>query len=109
LNGDGRIGLHDLVLMQQHFGTTGVASPTDGDLDGDQDVDAADLARLVVNYGRTTATPPQAVVAARSDIRAGQPSATLRASRVAMRPAERAAAVDFVLTETRLGAFRSRT
>ena len=68
LNGDGRVGLPDLVIMQQHFGTTSGASPADGDLDGDGDVDRADLSRLVANYGRTTATPPQAVVAAQSEI-----------------------------------------
>ena len=80
LNGDGRIGLLDLVMLQQHFGTTSGASPADGDLDGDGDVDAADLSRLVTNYGHTTVTPPQAVVAVRSEIRAHRPSATLRAA-----------------------------
>jgi hypothetical protein len=107
LNGDGRVGLHDLVIMQQHFGTTGIASPTNGDLDGDHDVDAADLARLVANFGRTTAASPQAVVAARSELRADLPSAPLHARRTAIRPTEREAAVDFVLNQTRLGAYRS--
>jgi hypothetical protein len=99
LNGDGRIGLHDLVLFRQHLGTASGAQPGDGDLDGDGDVDRADLMRLVENYGRTSASQSSAAVAGRildpshRDIR-------LRAARTSPIVAQRTPAVDALMQRT---------
>lgn len=56
LNGDGRVGLVDLVILQRSIGTLSGATPQQGDLDGNGTVDRADLARLVARFGDSTAT-----------------------------------------------------
>ncbi len=50
LDGDGQIGLSDLSILLNNFGTTG-ASPADGDLDADGDVDLTDLSALLGLFG----------------------------------------------------------
>jgi hypothetical protein len=59
LNGDDRVGLIDLALLQLHFGVASGASRDDGDLTGDGAVTRADMALLMANYGRQI-DPPQA-------------------------------------------------
>lgn len=50
LNGDGQVGLGDLSILLQNFGTGG-ATAEDGDFDQDGDVDVADLAELLTGFG----------------------------------------------------------
>ncbi len=54
LDGDGQVGLSDLSILLNNFGTTG-ASPADGDLDGDGDVDLVDLSALLAVFGTSCA------------------------------------------------------
>lgn len=51
LTGDGFVGITDLLVMLQNFGRTHATLP-DGDTDGDDDVDVADLINLMNDYGR---------------------------------------------------------
>lgn len=62
VNGDGFVGLADLIAVQRNLGKLADAVWTDGDLDGDGDVDRADVAIIAANYGRRPApdAPPQA-------------------------------------------------
>lgn len=52
LDGNTVINSVDLGILLQNFGAAGV-SRTDGDLDGDGDVDSADLDRMTCAQGRT--------------------------------------------------------
>jgi hypothetical protein len=63
LNGDGLVGLRDLVILRQHFGTSIGATPAQGDMDGNGTVDRGDLAEFTRQYGRTSAVPSPAVPA----------------------------------------------
>jgi len=53
INNDGSVGLADLAVMLSNFGTTGTATPEQGDLDFDRDVDLADLSVLLSAFGST--------------------------------------------------------
>ncbi|MEX2187238.1 MAG: LamG-like jellyroll fold domain-containing protein [Pirellulales bacterium] len=55
-NADGVVDLSDVVNVQAHLGTTSGATLADGDLDGDGDVDRADVALLARNFGRSLAS-----------------------------------------------------
>lgn len=77
VNGDDRVDLHDVALLQSRFGATG-AAVGDADLNDDGVVDRADLAIIAANFGRTLAAgsprannlaaAPEAIVARRSRI-----------------------------------------
>ena len=56
LDGDGRVGLRDLLVLRQNFGMTG-ATAADGDLDGNGTVDRGDLVQLVRQYGQSSLSP----------------------------------------------------
>lgn len=51
LDQSGDTGLQDLAILLSHFGMTGGATSEDGDFDDDEDVDLADLSRLLVAFG----------------------------------------------------------
>ncbi len=51
LDGDGSVGLGDLSMLLENFGTPSGATAEDGDLDGDGDVDLADLSALLEQFG----------------------------------------------------------
>ncbi len=61
LNGDGTVGITDIMLVAIHWGKTnadGLASHATGwdpryDLDGDADVDIADIMLVVNHWGET--------------------------------------------------------
>jgi hypothetical protein len=61
VSGDDRVGLRDLIRIQQRFGQA-VATVRDGDLDGDARVTARDLALLAMSLGETA---PQAMIESR--------------------------------------------
>lgn len=66
LDGDGRVGLHDLALLQSQFGSAASGSPLAADLNADGIVDRADLALLAQDFGRTATNQvaaPAAIVA----------------------------------------------
>jgi hypothetical protein len=69
LNGDLRVDLVDVMLLQRHLGTASGASYADGDLNGDGSVTRADLAILAVNFGRQSAAPGQAPAAVVTEAR----------------------------------------
>lgn len=52
LTGDDLVALDDLVVLLAHYGMNDGAGPDDGDFDCDGDVDAADLAILLMRYGQ---------------------------------------------------------
>ncbi|MBI5866455.1 MAG: SBBP repeat-containing protein [Planctomycetes bacterium] len=56
INADGEVGLFDLTILLQHFGTESGAALEDGDLDGDHDVDLQDLATLLSAFGTVCST-----------------------------------------------------
>ncbi|RIK81223.1 MAG: hypothetical protein DCC68_09090, partial [Planctomycetota bacterium] len=77
VDGNDRVNLADLAIVQAHFGTSAGAARAQGDLDGDGDVDRADAAVLARNFGRayppnsaSPAAAPAAVIA-RTDRRGG--------------------------------------
>ncbi len=49
LDGDGSVGLGDLSVLLENFGSTG--GPAEGDLDGDGDITLADLSDLLELFG----------------------------------------------------------
>ncbi|MEX2187944.1 MAG: lamin tail domain-containing protein [Pirellulales bacterium] len=53
LNGDGRVGLADVIQWQRHVGGM-IADAYEGDLNGDFNVDLADLAAIVAQFGATS-------------------------------------------------------
>ena len=55
MNGDGRVGLRDLILLRNNLGLTGAAlTPQQGDFNGDSIVNLADVAIFVTHYGATS-------------------------------------------------------
>jgi choice-of-anchor C domain-containing protein len=62
-NEDLRVGFDDLLVLAQHYGSTG-ASWNDGDFDGDGVVGFSDLLALAQHYGENAANPGSAVKAA---------------------------------------------
>lgn len=104
LNGDARVGLADLAILQRHFGALSGAPASQGDLDGNGTVDRADAARLAHRFGATSASQAPAASAKAAAAIAGispvgsSPSAAAaitaradRASRLQARRATRAA------------------
>jgi hypothetical protein len=81
LNGDGRVGLADLVLLQAAFGASGPAGSVTADMNADGVVDRADVAALAAEFGRITPSASPATHAAAADA----VFAAVTASRVAHR------------------------
>jgi len=52
VNGDGKVGFDDLLILAQHYGTPSGATLPTGDLNGDGKVDFADLLILAQHYGQ---------------------------------------------------------
>jgi autotransporter-associated beta strand protein len=57
-NNDGVIDLADYIAVKQNLGLTGGASPAQGNVDGDGDVDWDDLQIVMTNFGAGTSTTP---------------------------------------------------
>ncbi|RIK81824.1 MAG: hypothetical protein DCC68_07760 [Planctomycetota bacterium] len=57
VDGDGRVDLVDLGILQRSLGTASGATPEMGDLNGDGAVNGADAAILARNFGRGSAPP----------------------------------------------------
>jgi hypothetical protein len=57
LDGDNRVGLLDLAILQSHFGLTSGATLGEGDLNGDGAVTRADVVLLAKNFGASIAGP----------------------------------------------------
>ncbi|MEX0641069.1 MAG: dockerin type I domain-containing protein, partial [Pirellulales bacterium] len=89
-NGDDRVGLVDLAMLQARLGATGVHRPSQGDLDDDGDVDRADFAQLVAGFG-SSYTAPVPSPAASPPVSAPLPDARKRTSIAARRGAVDAA------------------
>jgi hypothetical protein len=66
VNGDGRVNLVDLAILQSHLGMTTGAARIDGDLNGDGAVNRADVAILAANFGKSGAPGSPAAVSARA-------------------------------------------
>jgi hypothetical protein len=65
LNGDGLVGIADLMVIQRNFGISSGATAAQGDLDGNGAIDRADIARMVQRFGASAANPsPAAAVVA---------------------------------------------
>jgi hypothetical protein len=60
-NNDSRVDLRDLIILQNHLGMSGSATPADGDLNGDMAVNRTDAALFMQHYG--TSAPANAPVA----------------------------------------------
>ncbi|RIK79889.1 MAG: hypothetical protein DCC68_12250 [Planctomycetota bacterium] len=85
LNGDLRVDLLDLAIVQANLGTLAGATRASGDLNGDAKVTAADAAILAQNFGRSAPSPipsaPAAIVRSARSPRAdrgGEPVPPLR-------------------------------
>ncbi len=98
LNGDDRVGLADVVLLQQRFGLATGATLADGDLNGDGAVDRIDVAVLAANFGRAY-QQPVAPSAIRSSVSERSTNSSLLARRVLRRSSGgvNVAAIDHVL------------
>lgn len=57
LNGDGRVGLADLAMLQSAFGLTGPIGSVLGDINADGIVDRADVAAMATEFGQTAPAP----------------------------------------------------
>jgi hypothetical protein len=51
ITGDGIVNVYDLLTVLTNYGASSEVDHTDGDLDGDEDVDISDLGRLLSVYG----------------------------------------------------------
>lgn len=60
LNGDGRVGLADLMVIQRNYNAAASRTYAEGDLNGDSVVDRYDVALLMENYARALAPPSPA-------------------------------------------------
>jgi hypothetical protein len=111
IDGNLRIDLMDLAIMQSHFGLTTGASRSQGDLNGDGAVNRADAAILAGNFGRSVvATPlsPAASIAAsardRNVARATSEVSSVRARRRVYRPGHDASQATLAATDQALSA-----
>ena len=57
VNGDSLVDLSDLAALQLHIGMASGATRSDGDLDGDQDVDRDDVGILLGSYAYASVAP----------------------------------------------------
>ncbi|RIK81830.1 MAG: hypothetical protein DCC68_07805 [Planctomycetota bacterium] len=92
-DGDGRIGLADLAILQAHLGTASGATSLTGDMNGDGAVNRLDAAEFARRFGQGGAIPsaPAAVVARQRAVSANT-APSLNAQR--RRVDRQAAAVD---------------
>jgi hypothetical protein len=58
VDGDNRVSLSDLLIVQRNLGRVGGVDRQSGDLNGDGQVDRTDLARVVQNFGRGALAAP---------------------------------------------------
>jgi hypothetical protein len=84
LNGDNRVDIGDLAILQSNLGTTSGAAYAQGDLNGDGAVNRQDAARLAQNFGASISPPqsPAAIVSRRIS-----PAPTIVATPLAALPA----------------------
>jgi hypothetical protein len=71
LDGDQRVGLTDLAILQRHFGITSGALPTQGDLNSDGAINRVDVAILAREFGSGSgpgSPSAAAVVVQRADV-----------------------------------------
>ncbi|MHB1034793.1 MAG: choice-of-anchor D domain-containing protein [Pirellulales bacterium] len=59
-NGDGRVDIFDVAVLQTKYGMASGATWADGDFDGNGTVDVFDVALMQVNYGEGVANAPAA-------------------------------------------------
>jgi hypothetical protein len=64
INGDLRVDLVDLAILQAHLGTASGALRSQGDLNGDGAVDRKDAAELIRHFGRDASAAPSPAAAA---------------------------------------------
>ncbi|MEX2186675.1 MAG: dockerin type I domain-containing protein, partial [Pirellulales bacterium] len=65
-NGDDRVDLVDVAIVQTHFGALSGATRSTGDLNGDGAVSRGDVALVAGNFGRSAAVPPVELTASSS-------------------------------------------
>lgn len=80
-DGDDRVGLSDLMILQRHFGAASGATPAQGDANGDGAVNAADLAIVAGNFGEGATTPGPSAAAADAVLAQAGAAATAREGR----------------------------
>ncbi|HHZ08998.1 MAG TPA: hypothetical protein GX405_09500 [Rhizobiales bacterium] len=111
LNGDLRVDLLDLAILQANLGTLSGATRASGDLNGDAKVTVADAAILSRNFGRTAPSPvpsaPAAIVREARSQRADGDGIQVPARRLHAVRRPYPAAVDVVLES--LAASRERS
>lgn len=76
IDGDLKVDLVDLAILQSHFGIASGATPGQGDLNADGTVNRADAAILARNFGRTSAAAggaPASIVAAARTVNREKP------------------------------------
>ncbi|MEX2188923.1 MAG: CotH kinase family protein [Pirellulales bacterium] len=75
VDGNLRVDLVDLVIVQRSLGVAGDATRADGDLNGDGAIDRADVAIVARNFGRSYPAVPPAPAAVVASVRARSPDA----------------------------------
>jgi hypothetical protein len=102
-NGDGRVDLADLAILQIHLGAASGATPLTGDLTGDGAVTRADAAEFARLFGKSTPapSPPAPLAVVRRAASVAEPTARPR------RPL--AAAADRALAEISSAGLEPRT
>jgi VCBS repeat-containing protein len=98
LDGNERVDLVDLAILQGHLGTASGGLRSEGDLTGDGAINRADVATLAHNFGRQYAAPvespvapePAASIVARTSARDAA-TAVVANGALAARPARRSA------------------
>jgi hypothetical protein len=113
LNGDQKVGLADLAILQRHFGIASGALASQGDLNNDGAIDRKDVAILAKQFGTGSGagSPAAAAVVTRATPEiAGNAASTESPTRATRRPRPStviASAVDAVLGESSLRVSRT--
>lgn len=95
LNGDLRVDVVDLAILQSYMGTPSGAVASNGDLNGDGAVDRSDAAELAKAFGRGATVPPPSAAASAISARASATEAR-RPRAISRRPSELRAVDAFV-------------